>query len=102
VYSVLIVLNEEFISEDQRALGMEPAMRVRSVSDELVDAVMQDADVTQDAGISKLELKCAIAAWYAEVLPPGTVTTRLIRDGQCFRSIRDIARRSFPPLLSLP
>ena len=34
------------------------------------------ADVTHDAGISKLELKCAIAVWYAEVLPPGMLATR--------------------------
>ena len=73
VYAVLTVLNEDISLED--------------VSDELVDAVMQDADVTQDAGISKLELKCAIAAWYTEVLPPGMVAMRLIRDRQCFRSI---------------
>ena len=53
VCAVLTVLNEDISLEH--------------VSDELVDAVMQEADVTQDAGISKLELKCAIAAWYAEV-----------------------------------
>jgi len=38
------------------------------VSDELVDRVMQEADVTQDSAISKLELKCAIAAWFAHSL----------------------------------
>ena len=61
---------------NESAVDIDDTKQYEGVSDELVDAVMRDADVTHDAGISKLELKCAIAVWYAEVLPPGMLATR--------------------------
>ena len=60
-----------------------------TVSNELVDEVMREADGTEDGRVSKLELGRAIAVWYAQMLPSGLTS----RPPSPCRSPRLLTRR---------